>query len=119
MNRYWASVYVATIFEVLWVMGLKYSASIEEWIGTVLCIAFTFILLTYAQKKLPISTTYTVFTGVGTVGTILVDVLFFGEELKAVKVFFILILIFGVIGLKIVTNNHNKELEKETYNGMA
>lgn len=106
MNIYWFSVFIATIFEVLWVIGLKYASSIEDWIGTIICIMLTFILLTFAQKKLPISTTYTVFTGFGTVGTILVDIAFFGEELKAIKIFFILILIFGVVGLKIVTTKH-------------
>ena len=105
MNKYWFSVFIATIFEVIWVIGLKYSSSIQEWIATILCIGITFVLLTFANKKLPIGTTYTVFTGVGTVGTILVDIVFFGEELKVTKAFFILMLIIGVVGLKLVTNN--------------
>jgi len=112
MNIYWFSVFIATIFEVIWVLGLKYSSSIEEWIGTIICIGLTFVLLTFANKKLPISTTYTVFTGIGTVGTILVDVVFFGEELNAIKVFFILILITGVIGLKLITDEKEVVTEK-------
>jgi paired small multidrug resistance pump len=93
------------------VIGLKYSSSIQEWIGTILCIGITFILLTFANKKLPIGTTYTVFTGVGTVGTILVDILFFGEELKAIKAFFIFMLIIGVLGLKLVTSTDDLIVE--------
>ena len=112
MNIYWLSVFVATVFEVIWVIGLKYSSSIEDWVGTIICIGLTFVLLTFANKKIPISTTYTVFTGIGTVGTIIVDIVFFGEELKAIKVFFILILIAGVIGLKLITNDDEVTLEK-------
>ena len=112
MNIYWFSVLIATLFEVLWVIGLKYASSISEWIATIICIALTFILMIFAQTKLPIGTTYTIFTGIGTIGTILVDVIFFGEELKAIKVFFILILIIGVMGLKLVTTNNDIELEK-------
>jgi len=107
MNIHWLSVFVATIFEVIWVIGLKYSTSIIEWIATILCIGLTFVLLTFANKKLPISTTYTVFTGIGTVGTIIVDIVCFSEELKAIKVFFILILILSVIGLKLITKDND------------
>ena len=113
MNIHWLSVFVATIFEVIWVIGLKYSTSIIDWIITIVCIGFTFVLLTFANKKLPISTTYTVFTGIGTVGTIIVDILFFGEELKAIKVFFILVLILGILGLKLITDSNEVQLEKE------
>lgn len=113
MNKYWISVFVATVFEVIWVIGLKYSTNIIEWICTIICIAFTFILLTFANKKLPIGTTYTVFTGIGTVGTILVDVAYFDEKFTLLKVFFIVTLIIGVIGLKIVTTTQEISLERE------
>lgn len=112
MNKYWFSIFIATIFEVIWVIGLKYSSSIQEWIATVLCIGITFVLITFANTKLPIGTTYTVFTGVGTVGTILVDIVFFGEELKAMKAFFILMLIFGVVGLKLLTSNDDTTVQE-------
>jgi paired small multidrug resistance pump len=112
MNRYWLSIFIATFFEVIWVIGLKYSSSIQEWIATILCIGITFILITFANKRLPIGTTYTVFTGVGTVGTILVDIMFFGEEVTAIKIFFILMLITGVVGLKFLTSNDDLVLEE-------
>ena len=112
MNRYWLSIFIATFFEVIWVIGLKYSSSIQEWIATILCIGITFILITFANKRLPIGTTYTVFTGVGTVGTILVDIVFFGEEITAIKVFFIIMLITGVVGLKFLTSNDDLVLEE-------
>lgn len=112
MNIYWMCVFVATFFEVMWVIGLKHSVTMMDWIGTVLCIVVTFVLLTIAGKKLPIGTTYTVFTGIGTVGTVLSDIVFFGEELKAIKIIFIVILIFGVVGLKVVTKDHHIVFEE-------
>jgi len=50
MNKYWMAVFIATIFEVIWVIGLKYSTNIIEWIGTIICILLTFVLLTFANK---------------------------------------------------------------------
>ena len=41
MNKYWMAVFIATIFEVIWVIGLKYSTNIIEWIGTIICILLT------------------------------------------------------------------------------
>ncbi|MDO6829232.1 multidrug efflux SMR transporter [Poseidonibacter sp. 1_MG-2023] len=113
MNKYWMAVFIATIFEVIWVIGLKYSTNIIEWIGTIICILLTFVLLTFANKKLPIGTTYTVFTGIGTVGTILADVILFNQEITLLKIFFIIMLIIGVIGLKMVTTSNELALEKE------
>ncbi|MBU3015933.1 multidrug efflux SMR transporter [Poseidonibacter lekithochrous] len=107
------AVFIATIFEVIWVIGLKYSTNIIEWIGTIICILLTFVLLTFANKKLPIGTTYTVFTGIGTVGTILADVILFNQEITLLKIFFIIMLIIGVIGLKMVTTSNELALEKE------
>jgi len=112
MNMYWMSVFAATIFEVLWVIGLKHASSPLDWIGTASCVVVTFILLTYAGKKLPIGTTYTVFTGIGTVGTILSDTLFFGETLGVVKALLIALLLSGVIGLKMITKEHDVMVEK-------
>jgi len=112
MNLYWMAIFVATVFEVLWVIGLKHASNPFEWIGTASCIVTTFVLLTFAGKKLPIGTTYTVFTGIGTVGTIVIDTLFFGETLGVVKVLLIALLLLGVIGLKMITEEHDVSVEK-------
>jgi len=113
MNKYWLSVFIATFFEVIWVTGLKYSTSIIEWIATIICILLTFVLLTFANKKLPIGTTYTVFTGIGTVGTLLIDVIFFNQEVTLLKLLFIVLLIIGVIGLKMLTSSEELSLQRE------
>lgn len=103
MNIYWGCVFSATIFEVLWVIGLKHSQTPLEWGGTLLAIAVTFVLLSIANKKLPIGTTYTVFTGIGTVGTVVCGIVFFHESLSLLKILFITTLFIGVLGLKMVT----------------
>ncbi|HEX3077513.1 MAG TPA: SMR family transporter, partial [Lachnospiraceae bacterium] len=51
----------------------------------------------------PVATVYAVFTGIGTVGTVLVGMIFFNEAFSWSKVFFIIILLVGILGLKLVT----------------
>ncbi|MFS8629748.1 MAG: QacE family quaternary ammonium compound efflux SMR transporter, partial [Bacillales bacterium] len=45
----------------------------------------------------------------GTAGTVLSEILFFGEPVDWLKIFFILLIIIGVIGLKAVTEEKMPE----------
>ena len=109
MNKHWFIVLLAVLFEILWVIGLKHSHSIWAWSGTAIAVVFTFYLLLLAGRFLPVGTVYTVFTGLGTAGTILVGVLFFGESLSIAKILLLVILLVGVIGLKTVTSHEAKD----------
>ncbi|WP_127594342.1 DMT family transporter [Paenibacillus lautus] len=106
MNRNWVFVLLAGVVEVIWVMGLKHSSNILEWLGTVAAIAVSFYLIIEAAKRLPVGTVYAVFTGIGTAGTVASEMLFFGEPFKLLKVLLICVLLAGVIGLKLVTADH-------------
>ncbi|KRE82460.1 multidrug resistance protein SMR [Paenibacillus sp. Soil766] len=103
MNRYWIYIFVGVIFEVIWVTGLKHSDTTWTWIATVIAIYISFHLVISASTKLPVGTVYAVFTGMGTAGTVIVEMLFFGEPFQFLKVFLILLLLSGVFGLKFVT----------------
>lgn len=109
MNKDWIKVFVAAFFEVLWVIGLKHADSFWTWGGTVIAIIISFYVMIMAGKKLPVGTVYAVFVGLGTAGTVLSEVLFFGEPFKWAKVLLILLLLAGVIGLKLVTKDHAQE----------
>lgn len=109
MNKDWIKVFVAAFFEVLWVIGLKHANSFWTWGGTVIAIIISFYVMIMAGKKLPVGTVYAVFVGLGTAGTILSEVLFFGEPFKLAKILLILLLLAGVIGLKLVTKDQEQE----------
>ncbi|MGM0124557.1 paired small multidrug resistance pump [Enterococcus sp. AZ194] len=103
MNKTWISVIIAALFEVSWVIGIKHANNWVEWIGTLLAIIISFSLMIMAGKTLPVGTVYAVFVGLGTLGTILSGILFFGEPFSLGKIFLTATLLVGVIGLKIVT----------------
>lgn len=112
MSKNWFLVYFAVIFEVSWVTGLKHANSTLAWIMTILSILISFYLLIYATKRLPISTVYAVFTGLGATGTVIIELLFFSHEINWVKVGLCAILIAGVVGLKMVTDDHQTPSSK-------
>lgn len=111
MNRYWMMVFGAGFIEVAWVSGLKYAQTPLEWIGTGLAIIVSFFILIYATNYLPIGTVYAVFTGLGTTGTVIAEIIIFHEPVRPLKIMLIALLLIGVIGLKIVTDKQKEEGE--------
>ncbi|MDQ0088628.1 paired small multidrug resistance pump [Paenibacillus anaericanus] len=109
MNKEWIKVYIAAFFEVFWVIGLKHANDIWTWAGTVVAVILSFYLMVMAGRKLPVGTVYAVFVGMGTAGTVLSEIIFFGEPIKVAKILFILLLLVGVIGLKLVTKDKDQE----------
>ncbi len=101
----WIKVFVAAIFEVFWVIGLKHAYDFWTWSGTVISILISFYAMIIAGKKLPVGTVYAVFVGLGTAGTVFSDIVFFDEPFKPAKIILIMVLLAGVIGLKLVTSD--------------
>ncbi|MCM2535934.1 multidrug efflux SMR transporter [Neobacillus pocheonensis] len=114
MNRDWMFVFGAGFFEILWVIGLKHSSNWVSWIGTVIAIYISTDLLIRSTKRLPVSTVYAVFTGIGTMGTVLAEILIFEEPFSWIKLFLILLLLSGVFGLKMVTKEGSDEKGEAT-----
>jgi len=101
--RYWVQVVTAGLFEVMWVIGLKHASSPIEWGGTLIAIFLSFYWMIEAGNHLPVGTVYAVFVGIGTTGTVLLEALLFKQPLSYLRIAFIIILLTGVIGLKLVT----------------
>lgn len=102
----WIVLFVAGLFEVGWAVGLKYTNGFTRlWpsLGTVAAMAASLFLLSVALKSLPLGTAYTVWTGVGAVGTVLLGIILLGESTDFPRLACIGLIIAGIIGLKIVT----------------
>ncbi|MFD1929488.1 DMT family transporter [Sporosarcina siberiensis] len=101
----WLYVLFAAIVEVFWVIGLRYSDSVLEWTGTIIMIIFSFFLIIKACEKIPAGTVYAVFTGSGAAAIVFIDFLVFNADFSYTKVFFIGVIIVGVIGIKMTTDD--------------
>ena len=74
-------------------------------IGFLVCLTISMVLLYKASQTLPIGTAYAVWTGIGVVGTALVGIFFFGEPTDMWRMVFIGTLIASIVGLKIVSSH--------------
>lgn len=110
MNLNWIKLLIAAILEVFWVIGLTYADSFWTWTTTIILIIISNYLMIMVAQQLPASTVYAVFVGLGAGGTVVAEILFFGEAFKWSKIGLIAILLFGVVGLKLVTDD--KQIER-------
>jgi quaternary ammonium compound-resistance protein SugE len=99
----WIILFVAGLFEVAWAIGLKYTEGFSKFwpsVFTVACMIISMMGLAYAVKQLPVGTAYAVWTGIGAVGTAILGIILFGESKEMIRIFFIFLIIVGIIGLK-------------------
>lgn len=103
MNSGWCKVLAAAIFEVGWVIGLKHADGFGDWTATLVALAITSFCLITAGDTLPVGTSYSVFVGLGTAGTAVMETALFDVPLSPAKTVLLALLLTGVIGLKLVT----------------
>jgi quaternary ammonium compound-resistance protein SugE len=95
---------MASLFEISWAIGLKYSHGFTRplpSIVTVVGLVMSVVLLAVAARTLPIGTAYAVWTGIGAAGTAILGLWLFGEPATPARLACIALIILGVIGLKI------------------
>lgn len=97
----WMILFFAGLLEIAWAVGLKAHNGHPLLIAsTVVATVLSVVLLGIAVKQIPISTAYAVWTGIGIVGTVLVGVLLLGEPMTPSKLFWLVVTVAGIIGLK-------------------
>ena len=102
----WFYLLIAGILEVTWATGMKASEGFTRpWISlaTVIGMIASFYFLALALRSLPLGVAYTVWTGIGAVGTVLVGALVFQESRDPMKLICIAVIIAGIVGLKLAT----------------
>jgi quaternary ammonium compound-resistance protein SugE len=82
----WIQLFLAGIFEIGWTIGLKQMDDHKN---------LTWTAIFYVS----------IYTSIGAIGTVLVGMIFFKEPINALRIFFLVLIIFGVLGLKF-TSNH-------------
>ncbi|WP_289055624.1 DMT family transporter [Carboxylicivirga marina] len=80
--------------------------SVAAWwyVGFVVSLSISMLLLMKASESIPIGTAYAVWTGIGAAGTVLVGIFLFKEPVTFWRIFFITTLIASIVGLKYVAN---------------
>ena len=100
---YWLCLAGAIVLEIAGTTSMKLSQGFTRTVPSVLLFVFyalSFVLMTIAVKRIDMSVSYAIWSGVGTATIALIGVLAFRESLTAVQVGSIVLIIAGVIGLR-------------------
>ncbi|HKT34159.1 MAG TPA: quaternary ammonium compound efflux SMR transporter SugE [Nitrospira sp.] len=102
----WIILFLAGLFETGWAIGLKYTEGFTRlWptVWTVFAMIISLWLLGIAVKTLPVGTAYSVWVGVGAVGTVVLGIALLGEPANGMRLISVGLIIAGIIGLKLAT----------------
>ena len=100
----WLMLILAGIFEVVWAYSMKLSDGFSKLTPSIITLFFmilSFALLAYAMRSLPLGTAYTIWTGIGAVGSFLVGVFVLGEPASALRMLAAVLIISGLVLMKI------------------
>ncbi len=104
----WVYLVIAGGLEVVWSTCMKFSEGFTDLKYTILTVVgmiFSFLFLSQATKNLPLGTAYAVWTGIGALGAVIVGIVMFKEPVTAARIFFVALLLIGIVGLK-ATSGH-------------
>lgn len=99
----WIMLVIAGLLEVVWAVGLKHTAGFTRlWpsVLTILAMLASFFLLARAMQTLPLSVSYTVWVGIGAVGSAIAGVLLFSEKLSPAQWVCLGLIALSIAGLK-------------------
>lgn len=102
----WLYLLIAGLLEIGWAIGLKYTQGFTQPLPSVITVALmvaSFACLGLALRTLPLGTAYAIWTGIGTMGTVVLGIVLFHEPADALRLACIGLIVAGVAGLKLVT----------------
>ncbi len=103
----WVFVALAASAELVGVFGLSLYSQNRTFINRLVYyggIFLSFALLYFSFRYLPLSIAYTVFTGAGTAGAVLLNIVFFKESKNIKRLISLAAIIVGVVGLQYVSS---------------
>jgi quaternary ammonium compound-resistance protein SugE len=102
----WALLGIAGILEIAFAFYMKGSDGFTRLIPGLLAAATglsSVFLLSLALRTLPVGTAYAVWTGIGAAGTAILGMALLGDATTALRIFCIVLILAGVIGLRLVS----------------
>lgn len=100
----WISLVIAGLLEVGWAYSMKLSngfSNLGASVVTIVMMIASVGLLSLAMRYLPLGTAYTIWTGIGAVGSFVVGITFLGEQVSVVRVTAAVLIVAGLVLMKL------------------
>lgn len=100
----WAILILAGVFEIIWAYSMKMSEGFTRLTPSIITVVFmilSVVLLSISMKTLPLGTAYTVWTGIGAIGSFLVGIFFLNEPIGDMRMIAAVLIVSGLVLMKI------------------
>lgn len=103
-NTAWALLLAAGLLEPVWITAMKLSQGFTDLPWAAATFIFLFLSLYLLGKalkmRIPMGTAYAVWVGIGAIGALVVGVLLFNESSEPLRLFFVLLIVAGIVGVQ-------------------
>ncbi|BAU27886.1 quaternary ammonium compound-resistance protein SugE [Aneurinibacillus soli] len=102
----WFFLLIAGFAEIGSVISLKLAEGFKNFSPSVACLLFgsvSFYFLSLSLTVLPVGTAYAIWTGIGSIGSVLVGMIFFNESKDRKRIVLIACITIGAVGVKITS----------------
>jgi quaternary ammonium compound-resistance protein SugE len=104
----WALLGIAGLLEIAFALCMKLSEGFTRLVPALFTVATglsSVVLLSLSLRTLPVGTGYAVWTGIGAAGTAILGMAVLGDSAAPMRIFCLVLIVAGVIGLKLVSGN--------------
>lgn len=101
---YWGILFVAGLLEVVWAFYMKRSEGFTLIVPsaiTVVAMIASGVLLSFSMRVLPLGTAYTVWTGIGAVGSFVLGIAVLGEPAAPMRLLAGSLIVGGIVVMKL------------------
>ncbi len=101
----WIVLVVSGVLEAIWATALGRSEGFSRLAPTVvfgITLPLSLIGLAWAMRHIPVGTSYAVWVGIGAVLTMAIAMATGTETVSAMKIFLLVLIVGGVVGLKLI-----------------
>ena len=102
----WIFLLMAGFAEIGSVISLKRAEGFKRLLPSIACLFFgslSFYFLSLSLISLPVGTAYAIWTGIGSVGSVVIGMIFFNESRNLLRILMIMCIIIGAIGIKMTS----------------
>ena len=103
----WAILILAGIFEIIWAYSMKMSEGFTRLTPSVVTIVFmilSVVLLSISMRTLPFGSAYTVWTGIGAMGSFILGIMVLNEPMTAMRMIAAVLIVSGLVLMKLSSN---------------
>ena len=100
----WFWLILGGLFEVGFTTSLRFVDGFRNvgWtIVFLVSVSISMALLELAARTIPMGTAYTVWGGIGAIGTVMVGMIWFGEPSTTIRMLLILVIVMAIAGLRL------------------